>query len=110
MGLGIWEKIENVRRQPEHIRMRYVWGSLIVSMLFIVSIWLLSLHESFSSLSKDTPTAIEQGKEALKGNGQPEPSLSDLMEKNAALQVEPGGTDTAGEDFFQGQFDQKVNK
>lgn len=109
MSLGIWEKIENIRSQPEHIRMRYVWGSLALSMLFILSIWLLSLHESFTIISEDTPAALEQGKEALSGEN--EPSLNDLMQKNESLRVEEGNeTDTTGEDFFQGQLEQKTNK
>ncbi|MEK7494305.1 MAG: hypothetical protein AAB615_00365 [Patescibacteria group bacterium] len=109
MSLGIWEKIENIRSQPEHIRMRYVWGSLAISMLFILSIWLLSLHESFTIISEDTPEALEQGKEVLSGEN--EPSLNDLMQKNESLRVEPGSdADTTGEDFFQGQLEQKTNK
>jgi predicted PurR-regulated permease PerM len=50
--MNIKEKIEEIRKKPEHIRMRYVWGSLAISMFFIIIIWIFSmfmlLHSSFS--------------------------------------------------------------
>ena len=37
------EKIEKIRKQPEHIRMRYVWFFVAVSMLFVIILWIFSL-------------------------------------------------------------------
>lgn len=100
MALGIWEKIEWVRRQPEHIRMRYVLGSLFVSMLFIFGIWLLSLVESFHNISKDVPAAALKGKELLpKGEV---PSLSGLLEQSSPLRV--GQDQKTGQEYFNEQF------
>ena len=33
MNIKIKEKIKQINNQPEHIRMRYVWGCVAVSML-----------------------------------------------------------------------------
>lgn len=104
MALRIWEKIEYVRRQPEHIRMRYLLGCLSVSMLFILVIWILTLHESFTAISKDAPNVIEQGKEALPEA--PAQSLNDLMEQSESLRVE--GSASGEEGFFEEQLDKKA--
>ncbi|MEN8252679.1 MAG: hypothetical protein ABFQ53_03805 [Patescibacteria group bacterium] len=50
------QKVEEVRRKPEHIRVRYVWGSVIIIMLIIIFIWLVSMKTSFSQLNNDTET------------------------------------------------------
>lgn len=101
MARGLWEKIEWIRKQPEHIRMRYVFGCLAVSMAFIVGIWLLSLKESFRSISKDVPAAVEQSKELLPDGGTP--SLSDLLEQAAPLRVD-GQNEKTGQEYFEEQF------
>lgn len=36
-------KIEEIRRKPEHVRLRYVWLMVAVSMVFVIVIWLFSL-------------------------------------------------------------------
>lgn len=53
MQFNINKKIEEIREKPEHIRMRYVWGCVIVSMLFIFLIWIFSVKENFSSINFD---------------------------------------------------------
>jgi hypothetical protein len=45
--MDINKKIEEIRKQPEHIRMRYVWSGVFVVMFLIVIIWLFSLQETF---------------------------------------------------------------
>ena len=47
--MKISEKIEQIRKEPEHIRLRYVWGSVAISMLFIVAIWIFSITLLFQS-------------------------------------------------------------
>jgi hypothetical protein len=101
MARGLWEKIEWIREQPEHIRMRYVIGCLFVSMLFIFGIWLLSVGEGFRSISKEVPAVTEKGKEMLPKDQAP--SLSDLLEKATPMRVDNQNkkTDT---DYFNEQF------
>ncbi|MDP3957294.1 MAG: hypothetical protein Q8Q10_02225 [bacterium] len=101
MARGIWEKIEWVREQPEHIRMRYVLGSLFVSMAFILGIWFLSLMESFQSIGQDVPAAALKGKGLLPQEGAP--SLSGLLEQAAPLRVD-GQAEKTGQEYFNEQF------
>lgn len=99
MALDFWGKIEHIRKQPEHVRMRYVFGCLVVSMTFIVGIWILSVRESFQGIAKELPQAAEKGKDLLpKGDVQ---SLSDLLKQATPLQVE--GESKTGEQFFEEQ-------
>lgn len=37
------EKIEAIRRKPEHIRLRYVWFLVVLCMTFVFIIWIFSL-------------------------------------------------------------------
>ncbi|MEI8096725.1 MAG: hypothetical protein WCG73_01310 [Candidatus Moraniibacteriota bacterium] len=101
MAKGLWEKIESIRQEPEHIRMRYVLGCLTVSMVFIVGIWMLSLGESFRNISKDIPGAVNKSKEMLPK--EQVPSLNDLLEKAAPLRSEQDDT-SKGKDYFNEQF------
>ena len=40
--MGIYDKIEEIRQKPEHIRMRYVWLMVAISMTFVLAVWFLS--------------------------------------------------------------------
>jgi hypothetical protein len=40
--LNIEKKIEEIRRQPEHIRLRYIYSLVAISMFFIVLLWFFS--------------------------------------------------------------------
>lgn len=53
MNFNISQKIENIRQKPEHIRMRYVWFWLSISMIFIFFIWIFSVKENFRSVDFD---------------------------------------------------------
>lgn len=46
-------KIEEIRRKPEHIRMVYVWAMVIVSMLFVLAIWIFSLKNEIRQVQVD---------------------------------------------------------
>lgn len=47
--MNISEKIEEIRQKPEHIRLRYVWFLVILSMTFIFIIWIFSLKSQPAS-------------------------------------------------------------
>jgi hypothetical protein len=100
MARGLWGKIEAIREQPEHIRMRYVIGCLAVSMFFIVGIWLLSLGESFQSIGSDVPAAAQRGKDLLPKD---QPSLGDLIQSAKPLQADSQSGQTNA-DYFNEQF------
>lgn len=80
------KKIREIRNKPEHIRERYVWIAVGVCMLFIVSIWLLSLKTSLQQ--KKTDNGAVQIKELIdksKGSIENMPSLPDI--KNISEEV-----------------------
>jgi hypothetical protein len=47
--MGLYEKIEEIRGKPEHIRMRYVWAMVAITMIFVVAIWFFSLMSNQNS-------------------------------------------------------------
>lgn len=47
-------KVEEIRKKPEHIRMRYVWFFVAVSMLFVIIIWIFSLVTSQQNTRTDS--------------------------------------------------------
>lgn len=80
MDLG--RKIEEIRKKPEHIRIRYVWTFVAVSMLFIIIIWIFSLSESFKKikpLEGQTFPDLKQNLEDLKAFDEINPSINDML-------------------------------
>lgn len=52
----IEKTVHDVRNQPEHIRLRWVWGSVIVVMIFVIFIWMMSMRINFLNINSDTRT------------------------------------------------------
>ena len=50
----IEKKVHEVQQQPEHIRLRWVWGSVAITMLFVVIIWAMSMRVNFLNINSDT--------------------------------------------------------
>ena len=100
MMQSLWEKIEAIQQEPEAVRMRYVVGSVSAVMVFVIGIWLLSVHESFTKTAEELPGVIEQGKKDMTGDT---PSLNDLFEQSSPLRIEDKGTE--GGQFFDQQID-----
>jgi hypothetical protein len=96
MSTSLLEKIEAIREEPEHVRMRYAMICVSVSMLFIFGIWLFSVEESVTTTTAGVPQAMEKGKDL--GSA---PSLNDLFERSAPLRVESQPAN--GSEFFQQQ-------
>lgn len=81
--MNINDKIEEIRKKPEHVRLRYVWGGVAIIMLFILIIWIFSLPETFKSSEEEkkiSPPAIgeewNQAKEEL-------PSIKEFLEESS---------------------------
>lgn len=49
-------KVKEIRKEPEHIRVRYVWGAVIISMSVVVFIWLISMRVNFLQINQDVKT------------------------------------------------------
>lgn len=71
--MSLIEKIEEVRKKPDNIKLRYVWFFVIICMLLIISIWLISvkadLNNSFlknNEATKKTNEIQKSGSELLK--------------------------------------------
>jgi ATP-dependent Zn protease len=41
--MDITKKIEEIRNKPEHIRLRYVWFFVFLSMILILFVWFFSM-------------------------------------------------------------------
>jgi len=44
----IERKIEEIRQKPEHVRVWYAWVGVLVTMFFVVLIWIFTLQENLS--------------------------------------------------------------
>jgi hypothetical protein len=53
--MSIHTKIEEIRGKPEHIRMRYLLGSVAFSMLIIIVLWVFSITTSFQKQQETAP-------------------------------------------------------
>lgn len=78
MKFSLNQKIEEIRQKPEHIRMRYVWAWLAISMIFIFGIWIFSVKENFKSvnLGQDQLPDLKSGMPNLKESL---PSMGDFQ-------------------------------
>lgn len=87
----IEKKVEDIRKQPEHIRVRYVWGAVAITMFFVIFIWLLSMKTNFTQLNNDPETqeSIDELQKRIDemnvgGTTSDSVSIDDLLEQNAA--------------------------
>lgn len=98
------EKIAEIRRQPEHIRLRYVWGSVAISMFFIITIWIFSITLMFTEnngknkVSEDSATALT---EQLKTVNNQLPSIENFSEKTGSSIQNSNTADTIRTDNLQ---------
>ena len=49
--MDINKKIEEIRQKPEHERIRYVWGMVVICMFFVIILWIISLKDGFNNRS-----------------------------------------------------------
>jgi hypothetical protein len=97
--MNISEKIARIRRQPEHVRLRYVWGCVAVSMFIVLAIWIFSISAMFRA-QKNTPTqeggASDIAKQ-LQDLKQQAPSLGDFTAEPLTVNGEgvAGGSGSA---------------
>jgi hypothetical protein len=55
--MGLIEKIEEIRKKPDYIKLRYVWFFVIICMILIIAIWFFSLRTDLREMSqKENPT------------------------------------------------------
>ncbi|HBO16566.1 MAG: hypothetical protein UR69_C0002G0071 [Candidatus Moranbacteria bacterium GW2011_GWE2_35_2-] len=86
--MNIQHKIEEIRQKPEYIRVRYFWVMMIISMFFILFLWIFSLKENLSSISiqnESTSKITEQIKEEFSGT---QSLITDSFQKSSEILVE----------------------
>ena len=55
--MNIERKIEEIRRKPEHIRIRYIYGLMAISMFFILLLWFFSFFSA--NIHEDAATKLK---------------------------------------------------
>jgi hypothetical protein len=98
--MSISDKIEEIRKKPEHVRMRYVWASVAVTMFFIFIIWLFSLQEIFKSTSPQ-PEESESFKKSWDEVKKGMPSIEEFIKQ---------GEEEAGENEIRPQENAAPNE
>lgn len=85
------EKIEEIQNQPENIRIRYVWASVAISMLFVIAIWIFSMGSLFqgdknqTTQNGDPAASITKQLDELKKQA---PSLKDFSDESLSIENE----------------------
>lgn len=89
--MNILEKIEKMQAEPEHVRIRYVWISVAISMVFIVAIWIFSIGSLFQEDEKNAEqqaSSTASISEQLENLKQQAPSMKDFSEKTNSIKEE----------------------
>jgi type II secretory pathway pseudopilin PulG len=81
--MDIIKKIEFIRSQPREIRMKWVWGCVIVSMALILILWVFSIASMFaenknSSGQQEANSDVQDLKQQLQGMQSQVSSIKDL--------------------------------
>jgi hypothetical protein len=85
------DKIEEIRKKPEHIRLRWAWGLTAVCMLLVIFIWFLSIR-SQREIQSEKPLFGEQQNIIDQFNMQKQSikDTADGMKKVLESQPQPG--------------------
>lgn len=107
---NISDKIEQIRKKPEHIRIRYVWGCVAASMVLIVVIWFFSIA---AMLKKEMPQndgdSLNELKTQLSNINQQAPSLKDIGNQLPATGSQNEGVNNTTDKTAEGDFQYPVS-
>jgi len=78
--MNISNKIEEIRQKPEHIRIRYVWGLVAISMVVVIIIWVFSLEDSFKKVDSGNGQTLPDFKKSLEELNNMNPSIQEINE------------------------------
>jgi len=104
--MNLSEKIEEIKRKPEHVRLRYVWFFVSVSMVVVISIWILSIKADVGNVNSeisemrstndldDVSKKIGEQKEMLQSAFESSKEMAnDVMKENESLDVNKDNTE-----------------
>jgi len=81
----IEKKVDDIREEPEHIRIRYVWLAVFVTMFLVIFIWLTSIKTNFTQI-QNNPKSQQEIDEIKK-------RIDDLNPENATPAEKPVSID-----------------
>lgn len=86
------KKIEQLRQQPEHVRVRYVWICVVISMFVVLIVWFFSIASMFAEEKNNSgQTAVEivpSIDEQFKKLREQAPSLENLKDQSLNIDDE----------------------
>lgn len=56
----IARKVDEIRQEPEQIRVRYVWGAVLTVMVLIFLFWIMTLRSGLRAMAPADTKAIQQ--------------------------------------------------
>lgn len=59
MSSYLERKLEEIRQEPEHVRLRYVWGAVAVIMILLFLFWVMMLRDGFRNSTQADSKAIK---------------------------------------------------
>jgi len=74
--MGLYDKIENIRQKPEHIRLRYAWACAIAGTFCVILVWFLSLKARQPEVT--APQFSEEQLEVFNELGEQKKSLQEV--------------------------------
>ncbi len=103
MRFNLEQWIAHVQAKPDHVRMRYLVGSVTLSMLMVLGVWSLSVSEGVRALSQSAQETANEVQGILPKTSNF--SLDSLLSGEKSL--EERKKEVSGELFFQEQLDSK---
>ncbi len=90
--MNITDKIEEIRRAPEYIRLRWVWGLTASCMLVVILLWMILIKSQASSFSQglgsgnsNLSAEFDQQKKSIKdATGQIKSTLDKATQQGAS--------------------------
>lgn len=103
--MNIQKKIEEIKKKPEHIRIRYVWFLTAFCMFFILLIWEISIKTNVKLIQKNPAIkldfaenkTIKDIQDKSKDIKKIKDNLDRATEKNDELQKESNNTENKSE-------------
>lgn len=90
--MDLSKKLEEIRQKPEHVRLRYVWAAVAVSMFFVFLIWIFSFGQNIKQAEKNE-VFLPDFKSELESQKQNMPSIDNLMD----TEMDASGYETSEE-------------